>query len=153
MKRPDSPDMRSAIGAILDTYFSCGVSCSIACLMLRSITARRVSLAGNSFSIISHAATASPKRCCSKALKAYMLRTRTLACSPRTSWRNSSLPDGYHQDRKNGSALPHSPAPHRCFRIQSIGIGIGFSGRTGVTENHANASKHDPAFNICGIGL
>src|SRR5699024_9379122 len=71
---------------------SCSDKCCIACAILRSITARRVSLAGKRFNIISHAATASPNRCCSKALYAYMLSTRILLWSVLTNWRSSSPP-------------------------------------------------------------
>lgn len=88
---------------------SCGDKCCIACAILRSITARRVSLAGKSFNIISHAATASPNRCCSKALNAYMLNTRILLWSVLTNWRSSSPPRRLSlgsDERVNASAYP-----------------------------------------------
>ncbi|STF83405.1 transcriptional regulator NarP [Escherichia coli] len=133
---------------------SCGDKCCIACAILRSITARRVSLAGKSFNIISHAATASPNRCCSKALNAYMLNTRILLWSVLTNWRSSSPPRRLSLGSdERVQRFSVSERRITVLRIEAICSSVCIGGNTGVTQRHANAAQHNPAFYISRIFL
>ncbi len=128
------------------SYFSC------ASRILRSITARRRHPPA-AVSASSPAATASPKRCCSKALNAYRLNTRISVWSRLTSRRSSSRRGGYPPGRTSASAPPRSPAPHRGFSGPGGRRSHTPGGGTGITQYHTGAPQHEPALNIAGIIL